>query len=824
MNESTLLPLAQLLARLRAEAAPIAAPPPEPPTLGALLRYNGPEFIAHAYWTLLGREPDPGGFAACLRSLEGGAPSKTEILRALRDSEEGHRLGIQVRGLTTPHALDELLGGDDATFLNRACRELLGREPVAEDWSAGLAGASRIDWLRTLRFSPEGCRADVAVDSLTPLAPPDDIGARFPLDDRLSASTAAPAAGERLEDQEAEDTQFTDAAHFQLRDLLIHQDETFVRNAYRAVLRREPDAKGLRGMLDRLREGALSKVEILGNLRFSAEGRRIGVAIPGLLWPWLLQTAARIPVLGLLPALASVLLRPDRIVRRLRHLEASRDFLDRQSRQVARQAAQDRDRLAESLCDVASQATAGFRQVDMELQQIKRLADVKVNRVDQVATEQAISVLQRDKADRAALAELGAAWWAALSSPPATIMQSPSPVKSSPDSSSSTGEDACLPGDAEYTETEARYFRTATQCLKRELDLRRRLARIAEGADSDEPGTVVVPWSRRGVDTSARSYDPFIPGPEPSALRMLVDVTDPDLAIPDAGGPRDTLLAVLCALGERHAAAFQFIFLTSSASHAAIRDLARAGDALLCVIEEPGHGLPLDSPYPPSESVWLAPTADLAARLRVDVAWSVAPHPETFRFAAKALHSGIPTLDLAELPPASLLLTAGLRQLARRQGLTENVAGNAAPFTAADLAREADDLAKRLRDCAARWPTPERAGITADGWIAEAALFSLPRITGRGALTLSFDEHVPEARLRIALGQRSFGGFRCAETPERTVRIVFQGPHRFVWLSAALARPPVWRSDADRIVRLQRLAVTDDQGQETVLWLDNPTW
>jgi hypothetical protein len=221
--------------------------------------------------------------------------------------------------------------------------------------------------------------------------------------------------------------------------------------------------------------------------------------------------------------------------------------------------------------------------------------------------------------------------------------------------------------------------------------------------------------------------------------------------------------------------------------------------------------LPLDSPYSPSESVWLAPTADLAVRLRVDVVYD----PLT---AMDEASPGIPTLGLEALPSESRLVAEGLLWVAQRQGLAETIAGDTASFTALDLMQEADLLAVCLHDSAADWPCPGHAGIQTDGWIAEAAVFSLPYSEGRCTLTIIFDEHAPQARLRVAVGQRPFGGFRCAETPERTVRIAFHGPQRFLLLRALLAEKPAWRSDHDCIIRLQRLCLTDSQRVETVLW------
>ncbi len=71
----------------------------------------------------------------------------------------------------------------------------------------------------------------------------------------------------------------------------------FIERAYAALLRRTPDSAGSEAQI-RLLEAGRSKVEILGNLRYSGEGRAIGVRVPWL-WPrYLLAKATRIPIVG----------------------------------------------------------------------------------------------------------------------------------------------------------------------------------------------------------------------------------------------------------------------------------------------------------------------------------------------------------------------------------------------------------------------------------------------------------------------------------------------------------------------------------------------
>lgn len=85
---------------------------------------------------------------------------------------------------------------------------------------------------------------------------------------------------------------------YALHDLLQDADEAFVRTAYLAVLRREPDPDGLSDHLRKLRSGQLTRVEIVAALRWSPEGREKGVHIDGLLLPTLLHRWRRIRAVG----------------------------------------------------------------------------------------------------------------------------------------------------------------------------------------------------------------------------------------------------------------------------------------------------------------------------------------------------------------------------------------------------------------------------------------------------------------------------------------------------------------------------------------------
>ena len=109
---------------------------------------------------------------------------------------------------------------------------------------------------------------------------------------------------------------------YHVNDLLKYHDRTFIQNAYRAILKRGPDATGYRAFIENLRSARLNKVDILAGLRYSAEGRAKKTEIEGLRMPALIRKAYRVPVLGYLLNLAVALLRLPLTIRSEQQFEA----------------------------------------------------------------------------------------------------------------------------------------------------------------------------------------------------------------------------------------------------------------------------------------------------------------------------------------------------------------------------------------------------------------------------------------------------------------------------------------------------------------------
>ena len=96
----------------------------------------------------------------------------------------------------------------------------------------------------------------------------------------------------------------------EMAPLMGLDDREFVEQAYAGVLKRQPDEQGFRHHVAALAAGH-SRISVLGELRYSAEGRAAGVMVPGLRRRFQLHRAYRIPVLGrLLRSLTALLAVP----------------------------------------------------------------------------------------------------------------------------------------------------------------------------------------------------------------------------------------------------------------------------------------------------------------------------------------------------------------------------------------------------------------------------------------------------------------------------------------------------------------------------------
>ena len=190
-----------------------------------------------------------------------------------------------------------------------------------------------------------------------------------------------------------------------------------MKNAYLGILCREVDSDGYNYYLGMLRQGTRTKVEILGRLRYSGEGRHKSVRVRGLFFPLLAHTSYRIPVVGYLSRLITGLIQFPTIIRDFQLLDVHtqnqflelKDYLNRITGSVhskfdeiiAYQSSLEdlRDSKADRLEFQASLEELRDSKADrVEIQ--SSLEDLRDSKADRVELQSSIEELRDSKADR----------------------------------------------------------------------------------------------------------------------------------------------------------------------------------------------------------------------------------------------------------------------------------------------------------------------------------------------------------------------------------------------------------------------------------------
>lgn len=117
---------------------------------------------------------------------------------------------------------------------------------------------------------------------------------------------------------------FTGPAH-DLDALLSGQDEEFISQAYVILLGREPDSDGMSSYIARLRNGAISKIDILASIRYSQEGKERGVRVKGLMRRFLRNKLLGIPIAGFFVRYALIIVNLPGIISRIEKLDAKNE-------------------------------------------------------------------------------------------------------------------------------------------------------------------------------------------------------------------------------------------------------------------------------------------------------------------------------------------------------------------------------------------------------------------------------------------------------------------------------------------------------------------
>jgi SAM-dependent methyltransferase len=195
---------------------------------------------------------------------------------------------------------------------------------------------------------------------------------------------------------------------YHVNDLLKYHGADFVRNAYRALLKREPEAPALASHLANLASGRFNKIDVLASLQFSPEGRQAAVKLEGVWWPVTIRRLGRVPVFGYLVQVAVAIARLPSLHRHQRQSEFY--VLDQQQR-IMDHANQIHEQLAGELARVSAQTAALGQQsanqqrtIESVLQQQQTMADG-----EELARKQFAGELARISVQSIALAEASAA-------------------------------------------------------------------------------------------------------------------------------------------------------------------------------------------------------------------------------------------------------------------------------------------------------------------------------------------------------------------------------------------------------------------------------
>lgn len=140
--------------------------------------------------------------------------------------------------------------------------------------------------------------------------------------------------------------------HYHVKDLLRFHGVDFIRNAYLALLLREPDEAGMAHYMEALASGYFNKIDILDSLSASPEGRRNNVRIDGLALPVVVRRLGRIPIIGYVVRLMIAVVR---LPRQIQHQNQFEFYLWPQLQRMADYQNQSRREATETTAQISSQ-------------------------------------------------------------------------------------------------------------------------------------------------------------------------------------------------------------------------------------------------------------------------------------------------------------------------------------------------------------------------------------------------------------------------------------------------------------------------------------
>lgn len=163
---------------------------------------------------------------------------------------------------------------------------------------------------------------------------------------------------------------------YMVTELLNFHDREFIDIAYRAVLNRLPDTGGFNSFLKQLQSGHLSKIEIIGRLRYSPEGRRKNTAISGLLLPFIIQSACKIPVIGYVLRILTGLFNLPAILANIQKTENTGFALHREIRQKSQHTARQLKSLRDHTAALQNRSGNDFARIQKQIDSLDHRIDV----------------------------------------------------------------------------------------------------------------------------------------------------------------------------------------------------------------------------------------------------------------------------------------------------------------------------------------------------------------------------------------------------------------------------------------------------------------
>jgi SAM-dependent methyltransferase len=152
---------------------------------------------------------------------------------------------------------------------------------------------------------------------------------------------------------------------YALPELLQGRRAMFVRNAYRAIMGREPDPEGFTNFDARLALNQITRLEMLADMRYSPEGRAHGARVRGLGRVRVARVVRKVPVIGSVLAILHAMLRLPGMALRIERLELAT---------VETQWA---------FSDVMQRIQKALRDVDLRRQQLAREMDAAIRTLDE---------------------------------------------------------------------------------------------------------------------------------------------------------------------------------------------------------------------------------------------------------------------------------------------------------------------------------------------------------------------------------------------------------------------------------------------------------